>query len=178
MRHLTDDTVLSVNDAARNPRCAIRSEASYRPIAARGTAARLPGRTVASGRRRLVAGLVDRVFADVESGALALVSTTRRSPPLCSCSPFGPTLGVSASRDDQATERLFARAHCQSANNLPHNLGARNVLTFEHVMLLKSRHFVKGSPFESSAFSAFRPDACACAIRRLGSARLADGFRT
>ena len=77
MRHLADDIVWSVKDAMRQLRHVIRAQAQRD----RATPAGDMGagrRTAASGRRRgRMAGLVDQVFTEMESGALALVSPGR-----------------------------------------------------------------------------------------------------
>jgi len=137
MRHLSDDLVLSVKDAMRNLRYAIRSEAMS-PSLARLGGERAPERhprPAARGRSRM-AQLVDSVFTEFEANALALVSPLREAPrgevfPR----PVTAYFGRGGSRSgDEAAERLFARVHYQAAKGLLRGWGLRNVLIFEHAI--------------------------------------------
>ena len=134
MRHLSDDIVLSVKDAVRNLRYALRSEAGYRFLPAVGSVAHHSRRAIEVSRRQRIAGLVDRVFTDVESGALALISTNRGGSRIVFPRPVWAYFGDAGSRSEEAAERLFVRAHYQVAKDLLHKFGARNILIFEHVM--------------------------------------------
>jgi hypothetical protein len=135
MRHLTDDIVLSVKDAVRNLRYAIRSQAeASRPAGSIGTETQDRLRRAGRNRRR-VAQLVDSVFTEVESGALALVSPGRdigqgiRFP-----RPVTDYFARGRPGHDEAAERLCARTHYHAVKALLRGFGLRNVLVFEHAI--------------------------------------------
>jgi hypothetical protein len=139
MRHLTDDIVLSVKDAMRNLRYAIRSQAhaqgSAWPLEAMAGGAEARAGARGSRRRSRVAHLVDRVFSEVESGALALVSPAREmGRGLAFPRPVAAYFDPANRRRDEAAERLFARAHYHAAKWLLIGFGLRNVLILEHAI--------------------------------------------
>jgi hypothetical protein len=139
MRHLTDDILLSVKDAVRNLRYAIRSEAEPALTAARGEIrSRAPhdrARPQKARRRHRLAKFVDRLFTEVENDALTLVSP-RREHVRDAIFPRPVTDYFAGSRrqDDEAAERLFARAHYHAAKALLRGYGLDNVLIFEHAI--------------------------------------------
>jgi hypothetical protein len=138
MRHLTDDIVLSVKDAVRNLRYAIRSEAGSSRASAFGEVGAKPAYERASSRgngRSHVARFVDSVFTEVESGALALVSPVRdvgRS--IAFPRPVSRYFRPGDAIRDEAAERLFARTHYHAAKALLRGFGLRNMLIFEHAI--------------------------------------------
>jgi hypothetical protein len=175
MRHLADDIMLSVKDAVRNLRYVIRSEAD-RPLAAAGAGMDAPRRRAAmpSGRRRgHMAGLIDTVLSEVESGALALVSPRQPGDGAVMVRPVGCYFGD----DDDAAARLFVRAHYHTAKALLARQGARNVLIFEHMIApareeARSRHAeLVGAVRDGDASPAERIRLCAAIACRLASAR-------
>ncbi|MFI5015060.1 MAG: hypothetical protein ACHQAY_22220 [Hyphomicrobiales bacterium] len=138
MRHLTDDIVLSVKDAVRNLRYAIRSEARRPRMSGLSDARMNPAHDRARSRdglgRGRVARLVDSVFTEVESGALALVAPVRDiGHDIAFPQPVTAYFGHGPSQDE-AAERLFARAHYHAVKALLHGFGLNNVLIFEHVI--------------------------------------------
>jgi hypothetical protein len=139
MRHLTDDIVLSVKDAMRNLRFAIRSEAataSFRDFgeSGHGSAASRPLGPEAR-RRSRVARLVDKVFTEVETGTLAFVSRDRDSArSLAFPRPITDYFAARTPRRDDGAERLFARTHYQAAKALLRSFGLTNTLISEHAV--------------------------------------------
>ena len=138
MRHLTDDIVLSVKDAMRNLRYAIRSEAIGSRASAFGEAETKPayGRMPPRGRRRNhMARLVDSVFTGVESGALALVSPARDiGHSIVFPRPVQAYFRPGDRLRDEAAERLFARTHYHAVKALLRSFGLDNMLIFEHAI--------------------------------------------
>jgi len=138
MRRLTDDIVLSVKDAVRNLRFAIRSEARPPVAALLGNvgASPPPSRAQAERRRRSrVANLVDKVLTEVESGALALVSPAREvRHGLAFPRPVSDYFGRGRPSREDAAERLFARSYYHAAKTLLRGYGLENLLIFEHVI--------------------------------------------
>jgi hypothetical protein len=139
MRHLTDDIVLSVKDVVRNLRYAIRSEAAsstFRPSgdSEHGPASSRPlGREVR--RRSRVARLVDKVFTEVETGTLALVSRERDAAHgLVFPRPVTDYFAGRDPRQDDDAERLFARTHYHAAKALLRGFGLSNMLISEHAI--------------------------------------------
>jgi hypothetical protein len=134
MRHLTDDIVLTVKDAMRNLRYAIRSEATS-PATRTESLAEAGAIAPPSARRRnRVARLVDKVFTEVESGTLAFVSPGRegarglRFPrPVCDYFGLDP-------RRDEAAELIFARGFYRAVKGLLRGFGLSNMLIFEHAI--------------------------------------------
>jgi hypothetical protein len=139
MRHLTDDIVLSVKDAVRNLRYAVRSQAGAPSLATPGEAPANPAQARAGSRdargRSRVARLVDKVFTEVESGALALVSPARDvGHGLIFPRPVADYFKPGRGSQDEAAERSFARTHYHAAKALLRGFELRNVLIFEHVI--------------------------------------------
>ncbi len=139
MRHLTDDIVLSVKDAMRNLRYAIRSEASSPASRIEGMAepGLVPPRSRRGDmrRRNRVARLVDKVFTEVESGTLSLVSPARDDVArLVFPRPVGDYFADGGPRRDEAAERLFARSFYRAAKHLLRGFGLSNMLIFEHAV--------------------------------------------
>jgi hypothetical protein len=138
MRHLTDDIVLSVKDAVRNLRYAIRSEAGSSRASAFGEAGAKPAydRTLPRGNRRShMARFVDSVFTEVESGALALVSPVLDAGRgLAFPRPVSRYFRPGDAVRDEAAERLFAHSHYHAAKALLRGFGLRNMLIFEHAI--------------------------------------------
>ena len=139
MRHLTDDLLLSVKDAVRNLRYAIRSEAGPALTAGIGDIRPRAGwgrsRPHKPRRRHRLAKFVDRLFTRVESDAFALVSPRREHLrdaifPQPVTAYFAPL----QRRGDETGERLFARAHYHAAKALLRGYGLDNVLIFEHAI--------------------------------------------
>jgi hypothetical protein len=138
MRHLTDDIVLSVKDAMRNLRYTIRSEAEAALSRAAGDAepgaasSRLEPRDVR--RRNRVARLVDKLFTEVESGTLALVSPQRdKAQSLAFPRPIEDYFAGHPNRDE-AAELLFARSFYRAAKNLLRGFRLTNMLIFEQAI--------------------------------------------
>jgi hypothetical protein len=138
MRHLTDDIVLSVKDAVRNLRYAIRSEAESSRASAFGDAGAKPAfdRMIPRGRRRShMARFVDSVFTEVESGALALVSPARDiGHSIVFPRPVSAYFRPGDAARDEAAERLFARTHYHAVKALLRSFGLNNMLIFEHAI--------------------------------------------
>jgi hypothetical protein len=139
MRHLTDDILLSVKDVVRNLRYAIRSEAGPALTAARGDIGPrgAPDRSTPrkARRRHRLAKFVDRLFTEVESDALGLVSPRReRLHDAIFPRPVTAYFAGLHRHDDEAAERLFARAHYHAAKALLRGYGLDNVLIFEHAI--------------------------------------------
>ena len=138
MRHLTDDIVLSVKDAVRNLRYAIRSEARSPIMVWPGDpkAKHAYARSSSRGRRRSrVAKLVDSVFTEVESGALSLVSPKRDiGHDIVFPRPVTAYFGHGHPSRDEAAERLFARTHYHAVKALLSGFELRNMLIFEHAI--------------------------------------------
>ncbi len=138
MRHLTDDILLSVKDVVRNLRYAIRSEAGPALTAARGDigprAARDHSRPHKALRRHRLAKFVDRLFTEVESDALALSPRRERLHDAIFPRPVTAYFAGLHRPDDEAAERLFARAHYQAAKALLRGYGLDNVLIFEYAI--------------------------------------------
>ena len=137
MRHLSDDILLSVKDAVRNLRYAIRSEAVSvaGPGDARPREARDRFRLRQGRRRHRVAGFVDRVFTEVESGALAFVSPKRdRRHEIIFPQPVAVYFTSARRQDEETPERLFARAHYHAVKAQLRGFGLRNALIFEHAI--------------------------------------------
>jgi hypothetical protein len=139
MRHLTDDILLSVKDVVRNLRYAIRSEAGAALTVARGDigprGAPDRSRPHKARRRHRLAKFVDRLFTEVESDALGLVSPRReRLHDAIFPRPVTAYFAGLHRHDDEAAERLFARAHYHAAKALLRGYGLDNVLIFEHAI--------------------------------------------
>jgi hypothetical protein len=139
MRHLTDDILLSVKDGVRNLRYAIRAEAGpalttgYGHIPAPVTQSRAkPEKTR---RRYRLANFLDRVFTEVESDALSIVSPRReRLRDAIFPQPVTAYFARGDRDDAERAERLFARAHYHAAKALLRDHGLANVLIFEHAI--------------------------------------------
>jgi hypothetical protein len=139
MRHLTDDIVLSVKDAVRNLRYAIRSEAASSTFRASGDSEHGPASSRPLGRevrrRSRVAKLVDKVFTEVETGTLALVSPERSAAHgLVFPRPITDYFVDRALRRDDEAERLFTRTHYHAAKALLRGFGLSNMLISEHAI--------------------------------------------
>jgi hypothetical protein len=139
MRHLTDDILLSVKDAVRNLRYAIRSEARSSRVASpaqvRPGEARERFTPREARRRHRVARFVDSVFTEVETGALSLVSPKReRRHGVMFPQPVTAYFARVQRHGDEAAERLFTRAHYHAVKARLRGFGLHNALIFEHAI--------------------------------------------